>query len=76
MAQLYNVFLPCHAVPSLLYCSILLQGLYHLAALEQHMCACVQPEGEGKYIWADDSTYEGGWKVTFLIFCMMQLLHQ
>lgn len=31
------------------------------------MCACMQPEGEGKYIWADESTYEGGWKVNFLV---------
>ena len=23
----------------------------------------LQPEGEGKYVWADQSTYEGGWKV-------------
>ena len=21
------------------------------------------PEGEGRYTWADGSTYEGGWKV-------------
>jgi hypothetical protein len=24
---------------------------------------CVQPEGEGRYEWADGSSYEGGWKV-------------
>ena len=23
----------------------------------------MQPEGEGKYVWVDQSTYEGGWKV-------------
>jgi hypothetical protein len=23
----------------------------------------VQPEGEGRYEWADGSSYEGGWKV-------------
>ena len=23
----------------------------------------LQPEGEGKYVWADQSIYEGGWKV-------------
>ena len=28
-----------------------------------HDVVVVQPEGEGKYVWADQSTYEGGWKV-------------
>lgn len=23
----------------------------------------LQPEGEGKYVWTDQSIYEGGWKV-------------
>jgi hypothetical protein len=23
----------------------------------------LQPEGEGRYEWADGSSYEGGWKV-------------
>ena len=44
----------------------------HLQQANSSNVMLLQPEGEGKYVWTDQSTYEGGWKVqlTCLNLCL------
>ena len=40
-----------------------LQRMHGCTAFTESHLMLMQPEGEGKYVWTDQSTYEGGWKV-------------